>query len=206
MIRIWGRQSSVNVQKVLWTCEEVGVPFERVEAGGRFSDLRTEAFLALNPNGRIPVLEDGGFVLWESNAIVRYVAATHGAGRLYPTDTRARADAERWMDWQLTDILPAMRVLFFQLVRARADEKDPAAVESSRIAAAAAWGLVDAHLAGRRFLAGKDLTIADIPLGTFLHRWTALPIERPHLPALAAWHARLRARPAYARNVMRPLE
>ncbi len=206
MIRIWGRQSSVNVQKVLWTCDELGLPFERIDAGGRFSDLQTASFRALNPNGRIPVLEDSGFVLWESNAIVRYVAATYGTGRLCPPDSRARADAERWMDWQLTDILPGMRVLFFQLVRAREEEKDPAAVDRAIVAAAAAWRLLDAHLEGRRFVTGDDLSIADIPLGTFVHRWMALPIDRPALPALTAWYERLCGRPHYAAHVMRPLE
>jgi glutathione S-transferase len=206
MIRIWGRQSSVNVQKVLWTCDELGLPFARIEAGGAFSDLRTDAFRALNPNARIPVLEDAGLVLWESNTIVRYVAAAYGAGRLCPADPAARADAERWMDWQLTEVLPGMRTLFFQLVRARAEEKDAAAAQASLAAAGAAWRLLDAHLRGRDFVAGTALSIADIPLGTFAHRWMALPIERPRLPALAAWYERLCARPAYARNVMRPLE
>jgi len=206
VIRIWGRRSSVNVQKVLWACDEIGVPFERVDAGGAFSDLRTDAFRALNPNARIPVLEDSGFILWESNAIVRYVTATYGAGRLCPLDPRARADADRWMDWQLSDILPSMRVLFFQLVRARDEEKDPAAVERSMIAAAGSWRLLDAHLEGRKFVAGEDLSIADIPLGTFLYRWMALPIERPPLPSLAAWFERLCARPHFSSNVMRPLE
>lgn len=206
MIRIWGRQSSVNVQKVLWTCDELGIPFERIDAGGAFSNLRTDSFRALNPNARIPVLEDAGFILWESNAIVRYVAATYGAGRLCPLDSRARADAERWMDWQLTEILPSMRTLFFQLIRARDDEKDPAGLEASRIAAEASWRLLDGHLRGRQFLAGDSLSIADIPLGTFLYRWMALPIERPALPALTAWFERLAARPPYVRNVMRPLE
>lgn len=206
MIRIWGRQSSVNVQKVLWTCDELGVPFERIDAGGRFSDLQAEAFRALNPNARIPVLEDAGLVLWESNAIVRYVAGTYGAGRLCPLDPRARADADRWMDWQLNEILPGMRVLFHQLVRARDDEKDPAALERSLAAAGKAWAFLDTHLRGRPFVAGDSLTVADVPLGAFVHRWMALPIERPALPALAAWYQRLCARPPYACNVMLPLE
>ncbi|WP_270933405.1 glutathione S-transferase family protein [Falsiroseomonas oryzae] len=206
MIRIWGRQSSVNVQKVLWTCDELGVPFERIDAGGLFSDLQTASFRALNPNARVPVLEDSGFVLWESNAIVRYVAATFGAGQLCPLDPRARADAERWMDWQLTDILPSMRTLFFQLVRARDDEKDPAATERALAAAATSWRLLDEHLRGRRFVTGDDLSIADIPLGTFVYRWMALPVERPPLPSLMAWFERLCGSPHYARNVMRPLE
>ncbi len=206
MIRVWGRQSSVNVQKVLWTCEEIGLRFERIDAGGSFSNLQTESFRALNPNGRIPVLEDDGFVLWESNAIVRYLAATYGAGQLCPLDSRARADAERWMDWQLTDILPSMRTLFFQLIRAREDEQDPAALAASIRAAEAAWRLLDGQLEGRRFLAGDDVSIADIPLGTFVHRWMALPIDRPVLPSLTAWFERLAARPPYARTVMRPLE
>ena len=205
-MRIWGRQSSVNVQKVLWTCDELGTPYERIDAGGEFSDLQTDSFRKLNPNARIPVLEDSGFVLWESNAIVRYVAATYGNGQLCPRDPRARADAERWMDWQLTEILPSMRTLFFQLVRARDDERDPAAMERSKIAAAASWRLLDAHLRDRRFLTGDSLSIADIPLGTFVYRWMALPIERPPLPSLIAWFERLSARPHYARNVMRPLE
>lgn len=205
-MRIWGRRSSVNVQKVLWIADELGIAYERIDAGGRFSDLATDAFRALNPNARIPVIEDNGLVLWESNTIVRYLAAAYSHGRLYPPDARQRADAERWMDWQLTEMLPGMKVLFFQLIRATPAEKDPAATEHARIAAESAWRMLDAHLANREFLSGTALSIADIPLGTFAYRWMALPIERPKLPALEAWYGRLCTRPPYVSNVMRPLE
>jgi len=205
-MRIWGRRSSVNVQKVLWIADELGIAYERIDAGGRYSDLNTDAFRALNPNARIPVIEDNGFVLWESNTIVRYLAAAYGNGRFYPPDARERAHAERWMDWQLTEMLPSMKVLFHQLIRATPEEKDSGAMERSRIGAEAAWRMLDAHLVKRDFLSGPALSIADFPLGTFAYRWMALPIERPKLPALEAWYGRLSARPPYISNVMRPLE
>jgi glutathione S-transferase len=205
-MRIWGRRTSINVQKVLWTCAELGVAYERVDVGGPFGGLTDPAYLRLNPNGLIPVMDDDGFVLWESNTIVRYLAATRPAGTMYPSDPRKRADAERWMDWQLCHLLPGMSPLFMGLVRTPAAARDAAAIEVARRRAEGAWRLLDATLAARAYVAGDSLTVADIALGGFAYRWHALPIERPTLPALHAWYERLQERPGYREHVMLPLE
>jgi glutathione S-transferase len=206
MLRIWGRRSSINVQKVLWAADELLLAYERIDAGGAFGGLDTPAFRAMNPNARIPVIEDDGFVLWESNTIVRYLAAKHGIGGLHPERLAARADAERWMDWQLATMLPEVKVLFHHLVRAPLAERDPAAAERARAGAEVAWRLLDAHLADRPYVSGARFTMADIPLGAFAHRWKALPIERPRLVGVDAWYGRLIEREPFRRHVMLPLE
>jgi glutathione S-transferase len=203
-MRIWGRKTSINVQKVLWTCDELGIGYERLDAGGDFGGLAEPAYLALNPNGVVPVIADEGFVLWESNSIVRYLAATRGMGTLCPASPRERADAERWMDWQLCHLLPGMSPLFVGLVRTPAPARDAAAIEQGRQRAERAWRILDAQLEGRGWVTGSEFTMADIALGGFAYRWFALPIQRPELPHLAAWHARLSERPAYRTHVMIP--
>lgn len=205
-MKIWGRHTSINVQKVLWTCAELGVAHERVDVGGPFGGLDTPEYLRLNPNGRIPVIEDDGFVLWESNAIVRYLAATRGAGVLCPASPRERADAERWMDWQLCHVLPGMVTLFFGLVRKAPEHSDPSLLEAAKKRTEQAWRILDAHLAGRAHVLGERFGMADIPLGTFAYRWLALPLERPQLAHLEAWYERLTRRPAYREHVMLPLQ
>jgi glutathione S-transferase len=205
-MKIWGRRTSINVQKVLWTCAELGVAYERVDIGGPFGGLKDPAYLQLNPNGLIPVIDDDGFVLWESNSIVRYLAATRGAGALYARDARERANAERWMDWQLCHLLPGMSPLFMGLVRTPPEARDPGAIETARGRAGAAWRILDTALAGRRYVTGEHFTVADIALGGFAYRWHALPIERPSLPGVRAWYDRLQERSAYREHVMLPLE
>jgi glutathione S-transferase len=205
MLRIWGRHTSINVQKVLWCCDELGLDFERLDAGGEFGGLDTPEYRSLNPNGRIPTIQDGTFTLWEANTIVRYLAATHGSGTLCPASPRARADVERWMDWQLCHILPGLVTMFFGLVRTAPERRDAAAIEAARQRTQEAWGLLDHHLAQRRHVGGDDFTMGDIPLGAFCYRWYALPIERPRLPGLRAWYERLCERPAFQERVMLPL-
>lgn len=202
---IWGRSNSVNVQKVLWCCEEMAVEYQRIDAGGTFGVVNTPAYRNLNPNGLVPTLVDDGFVLWESNAIVRYLAAKHGDDNLWPDDARTRADADRWMDWQITTFWPAMRPLFLELVRTPPDKRNGKAIEESRLKTAEALGIVDAHLASHPFLAGDAFTLGDIPLGCGIWRWMALPIERPALPNLQRWFEALAQRPAYKAIVMLPL-
>ncbi|MFN7572859.1 MAG: glutathione S-transferase family protein [Betaproteobacteria bacterium] len=196
MLRLWGRLSSINVRKVEWAAREVGVPFERIDAGGSYGGLDTPAALARNPNRMIPVLDDDGFVLWESNAIVRYLCARYAPDRLYPLDLKRRFDAERWMDWQQTTLNPAGRGAFMQLIRTPAERRDATAVEASRAATEPLLVLLDRHLAGRRFVAGEDFTMADIPVGCEVHRWFNLPLARPALPNLYRWYGELRERPA----------
>lgn len=205
-MKIWGRHTSINVQKVLWTCGELGIAYERIDRGGSYGGLDTPEYREMNPNSRIPVIEDDGFVLWESNTIVRYLADKYGRGTLYPASARERADAERWMDWQICHILPGLVTMFFGLVRTAPKDRDMAAIEQARVRTGEFWKILDTHLAGRAFVTGGQFTMGDIPIGTFAYRWLALPIERPALPNLQAWYERLCARPAYRKNVMLPLQ
>ena len=205
MLKIWGRNNSVNVQKVLWCCEEAHIAYDRVDAGGAFGLVNTPEYRKLNGNGLVPTIEDDGFVLWESNAIVRYLAAKHARGRLWPDNPAARASADRWMDWQQTTFWPAIRPLFLGLVRTPADKRDPRALEDSRLKTAEVLELLDRQLASSAFVAGDDLTVGDIPLGCGIWRWMALPIERPARPHVQRWFDALAERPAYKAVVMRPL-
>lgn len=205
MLEVWGRKNSVNVQKVIWSCVEMGVPFQRYDVGGPFGGNREPDYLALNPNGLIPAISDDGFVLWESNAIVRYLAAKHGAGTLWSEDPAARAEADKWMDWQLGTLWNSLRPVFIGLIRTPPEERDHDVIEAARLQTAEALSILDSHLSEREYVAGDSLTMADIPLGTTVYRWMALDIERPPLPNLEAWYGRLQERPAYTENVMLPL-
>ena len=205
VLRIWGRISSVNVQKVVWAADELGLACERTEAGGAFGVVATPEYRRMNPNGLVPVIEDDGFVLWESNAIVRYLAAKHAPGTLWPGDLRRRADADRWMDWQATTFTPAMRDAFWQLVRTPADKRDAAALEASRAASEKAAALLDAHMAGRAFVAGESFTAADIVLGCAAHRWLHLPLAREPRPEMERWYASLGVRPGAAQVLSTPV-
>jgi glutathione S-transferase len=197
MLKIWGRASSMNVQKVLWCVGELGLPFERIDAGMEFGVVDTPEFRAMNPNGLVPVIEDGGFVLWESHAIVRYLSRRHGAGTLWPEDPHACADSDRWMDWFATAGWPSLRPLFLGYVRTRPENRDLAQLANARDAAARQMKLLDARLAGRPYICGQSFTMGDIPLGIGLHRWFNLPIEREPLEHLQRYYGVLRARPAY---------
>ncbi|HET9977590.1 MAG TPA: glutathione S-transferase [Burkholderiaceae bacterium] len=200
-MKVLGRASSINVRKVLWTAAEAGLAFEREDWGIGFRSTREETFLALNPNALVPVLiddRDGDFVLWESNTICRYLAAQAGRTDLLPATPRARAEVERWMDWQAGELNNAWRYAFMALVRL-----SPAHTDDNAIAASAAeWNrhmaLLDAHLERTgAHVAGADFTLADIVLGVSAQRWFATPIERPALRAVQAWFARVSTRPAY---------
>lgn len=201
MLKIWGRRNSANVQKVLWCCAELGLEYEREDAGGAFGRIRDPDMLARNPNARVPTVEHDGLVLWESNVVVRYLAAVHDPGGLWPEDPRVRAEAERWMDWQQTTAAEPMTTIFWGLVR------EPGRIGAGEIAAAAeqaagAWRIADDRLREREWLAGDRFTMADIPLGVFARRWFELEVDRPGLPGLEAWYARLRARPAFAEQAL----
>ena len=204
-LRIWGRLSSINVQKVVWCCGELGVPFERIDAGGAFGIVKTPEYKKLNPNSIVPVIEDDDFVLWESNAITRYLASKHGAGTLWPIEIRERADADRWMDWQSTEYSPLMRDAFWQLIRTPVEKQDAKVIEASLAGSEAATAILDAALVGRKYIAGDRFTMGDIPIGTAVHRWLNLPAKRNTRPALEAWYQRLMARPAAARVLTTPI-
>lgn len=205
MLRIWGRDNSVNVQKALWCCEEMEVPYERVDAGGSFGVVNTQQYRNMNPNGLVPTLEDEGFVLWESNAIVRYLAAKHSAGKLWPEDLKERAEADRWMDWQATTFWPAFRPLFWNLVRTPPEQREQGAMEESRLKTAEILAYLDAHLRNRSYIVGDALTMGDIPLGCAIWRWVGLPIDRPELANVQRWFETLGTRPAFSKIVMQPL-
>ncbi|KCB34109.1 glutathione S-transferase family protein [Bordetella hinzii] len=205
MLKIWGRLSSVNVQKVVWAVRELALPHTLTEAGGAFGGLDTPEYGRMNPNRRVPVIDDGGFVLWESNAIVRYLAARYGAGSLWPADPCVRADADRWMDWQTTEWQPALGPAFLGLIRTPEAQRDPAAIAAAVKRSAACALLLEQALQGRDFIAGSQFTMGDIPLGCAAHRWFGLPIERPETPNLAAWYRRLMMRPAVQGVLTLPL-
>lgn len=205
MLRIWGRSNSVNVQKPLWCCAEMGVQYEQVDAGGTFGVVNTPQYRNLNPNGLVPTIEDDGFMLWESNAIVRYLTAKHSAGKLWPEDLKMRAEADKWMDWQSTTFWPNFRPLFWNLVRTPPDQRDEKAMEDSRLRTAEVLGILDAHLKNRAYIVGDALTMGDIPLGCAIWRWMGLPIARPDFPNVQRWYDTLAARPAYRKIVMLPL-
>ena len=201
MLKIWGRLTSVNVQKVVWCADELGLAYDRIDAGRDFGLVNTADYLAKNPNGLVPVIEDNGFVLWESNAIVRYLAAQHGAGTLCPGDPRMRADADRWMDWQATAFNPAIGPAFWQLIRFAPEKRDPAVIETARDSAEKKLALLDAHLATREFVAGSWFTMGDIPLGCSIDRWYKLPLAHEAHKNVERWYAALKEREG-ARQVM----
>ena len=205
MVKIWGRKDSSNVQKVLWCCDELGVAFGRIDIGGSFGGNKEKPYLDLNPNGVVPTIEDGSFVLWESNSIVRYLVDKFGQGRLVSPTPEGRADSNRWMDWQLTTMGPAMVPIFIALVRTPEEKRDQKAIENARQKAAGAWQIVDDHLAKKSYLAGDTFTIGDIPIGVWAFRWFNLPIQRPELVHLKAWYDRLCKRPPYQTHVMIPM-
>lgn len=196
MLKIWGRMSSINVKKVVWTAQELGLDFQRTEAGGLFGVVKTPEYMQLNPNSLVPMIEDEGFVLWESNVIVRYLCARHSAGEMYPTDLRERFDAERWMDWQQTTLNPASRPGFVQLIRTAPEQRDAALVADSHAAVEALMAMLDAHLAQRSFMVGERFTVADIPLACEVHRWFGLPQSRQSRPHIERWYDSLCARQA----------
>lgn len=201
-MKIWGRNNSTNVRKVLWCAAELGLAYEHIPAGGAFGQVQSPAYLALNPNGLVPCLEDEGLVLWESNAIVRYLTRQYGAPPFAPSDPRAFAVADKWMDWTSLSFAVPFRDLFWNLVRVAPDQRDDAAMERGAHQCAELMRRADATLQGSPYLSGRDFGIGDIPLGCIAYAWFSLPIERPRLAALEAWYERIAARPAFRTGVM----
>jgi glutathione S-transferase len=205
MIKIWGRTDSSNVQKVLWCCGELGIEFERLDWGGKFGGNKDKDYLALNPNGLVPTMKDGDFILWESNSIMRYLNAQYGNGRLLPSSPQGMANANRWMDWQLSTLNPAIVPLFWNLIRTPADKRDPKTIQNALEKTTAAWQIVENQLLQGPFVAGDQLSLGDIPVGVWAYRWFNLPIERPKLPNLENWYERLKRRKPYQVHIMLPL-
>jgi glutathione S-transferase len=202
MLKILGRITSSNVQKVVWLCEEMGLPFQREDVGGAFGKNREAPYLALNPNAVVPTIDDDGFILWESNSIVRYLAAKHSMGKIYPTDLKTRASAERWMDWQLTVLGPAHGPVFQGLIRTPPEKRDMNAINAGRDRYSAAVKIMDSYLAKSAYLAGDSFTIGDISPAPFVYRWFTLPIQREDYPNLKRWYGSIAARPGFKKTVI----
>ncbi len=200
-MKIWGRTNSVNVKKALWALEELGLKYERIDAGMQFGVNKTPEYLGMNPTGLVPTIDDGGFVLWESHAIVRYLAAKHGAGTLWPNDLRVRADADRWMDWTHSFSREFQRPVFWPLVRTPPEKRDLKAIEEACRKCGELLAIPDQNLSKKPYLAGSNFTMGDIPLGCHVQLWMRLPIERPRQPNLEAWFNRLCSRPAFKKIV-----
>lgn len=203
MLKVWGRVNSVNVKKALWCIDELGLPYERVDAGLQFGVVNTPEYKKMNPMSLVPTIEEDGFILWESHSIVRYLSAKHGKGVLWPLDERTRGLANQWMDWAFT-FQGSVRDAFWNLIRTPEDRRDAKAIEASRVKSAQLATILDRALEGRLYVAGS-FSMGDIPVGAEVQRWIRLPIERPKLPNLEAWFARLSARPAFKKNVDIPL-
>lgn len=202
MLTIWGRLNSHNVKKVAWFAAEIGMPHVRRDVGGQFG--MSDAYLALNPNALIPTIEDDGLVLWESNAILRYLAAKYAPGIYWSDDPAVRAQGDKWMDWQFA-YADAQRDAFLNLVRLPPEKRDSARIAGSAAACARHMTVLDEALSRQTWLSGGRFGIGDIPMGVYAHSWFSLPIERPAVPHVAGWYERLKTRPAFAAQVMIPL-
>ena len=202
MLTIWGRLNSHNVKKVAWLAAEIDMPHVRRDVGGQFG--MSDAYLALNPNALIPTIEDDGVVLWESNAILRYLAAKYAPEAYWSDDPTVRAQGDKWMDWQFA-YADAQRDAFLNLVRLPPEKRDPGCIAGSAAACARHMTVLDEALSRQTWLSGDRFGIGDIPMGVYTHTWFSLPIERPAVPHVAGWYERLRTRPAFAAQVMIPL-
>jgi glutathione S-transferase len=207
MLTIWGRPSSFNTQKVLWLADELGLAYKHVPAGGSSGGLDTPEFLAMNPHGRVPVIDDGGTIVWESHTILRYLAARHGHGRFWHDDPAKRAGVEAWMDWAQTRLQPDfLNGVFWGFYRTPDHLRDWPAIKQNVARCARNFQLLDQILADRPYLGGDAVSLADIPAGTALYRYFELEIERPPVPNVEAWYRRLRERAPYRARVMLPFD
>jgi glutathione S-transferase len=204
MLKIWGRVNSVNVKKAMWCVAELGIAYERIDAGMQFGVVNTPEYRRMNPTGLVPTIDDDGFTLWESHSIVRYLCAKHSAGRLWPTDPKSRADAERWMDWAFA-FQSAMRNVFWGLIRTAPEKRDASAIEEGRKRTLALLPVLEQTLAKQTYVAGAAFTMGDIPIGCEVQRYMRVPIERPSFPAVQAWFERLRERQPFRDHVDLPL-
>ncbi len=205
MLKLWGRLNSTNVKKALWCLEELNIEYARVDAGGIFGVVGEADYIAKNPNQLVPCLEDGELVLWESNAIVRYLAARYGEGILWQVDPAQRAQADKWMDWVTSSLAAPFRTVFWNMVRTASEQRDMPAVLAATAECSKLMSIADRTLSEQPYLSGASFGMGDIPLGCFAYAWFEMPIERPDLPHLKAWYERLRQRTAYQTAVVTPL-
>jgi len=203
MLKIWGRPYSSNVIPVIWTAEELGIEFQLELAGGSFGRLDTDEYQRINPNRMIPAIQDGDFALWESRAIIRYLCETYGMNSLCPEDLKKRAIADQWMDWCSTRAFPPVIWAFFATVRTKPEVRNSTLIARHQDEAAKVFPVLEAHLENQDFVGGNSFSMADIPLGAVIYRYFNIDIQRPSLPNVEAWYARLCERPAYQKHVMR---
>jgi glutathione S-transferase len=201
MLKVWGRKTSSNVQKVMWAIGDLKLAHERVDIGGPFGGNKEGPYLAMNPNGLVPTLEDGDVMIWESNSIVRYLANKYGAGTLEPADLKTRALASQWMDWQLSVAGPAIGPAFMGLIRTPPDKRDHAAIAASQQKTTEAMKMFDANLSKRAYAAGDNFSMGDIPVGIMVYRFWQLVPDRPSLPNLERWYAQIEKRPGFRDHV-----
>jgi glutathione S-transferase len=206
-LKIWGRANSVNVQKVLWCLRELGLAYERIDAGMQFGRNHEPDYLAMNPNARVPTMVDGDFVLWESNSIMRYLCLAYGDGSpIYPGEPKRRAAVDRWLDWTLSTVQPVDRPVFWALVRTPPERRDMAAIQQDADLEAPVWRIADHHLSTRRFIEGDDFTLADIAVGAYARRWLGFEgITKPRFSHLERWFAQFASRPGFAEVVAPPM-
>ncbi|MDE1196931.1 glutathione S-transferase [Pseudomonas sp. Bc-h] len=206
MLKIWGRKNSSNVRKALWVAEELGLEYEAINAGGAFGVNDQPEYLARNPNGVVPMIEDGDFVLWESNTIVRYLAAQYAPdSTLCPSSAKARAEQDKWMDWTTSTFAVPFKTVFWGVLRTPAEQQDWAQINAAKATIEGMLRIVDKTLSTQPYLSGNEFGMGDIPLGSFIYAWFEMPIERTDLPHLKAWYERLQQRPAYRTAVMTAL-
>jgi len=202
-LTIWGRANSVNVMKALWCLAELDIPYERIDAGMQFGRNNEAEYLAMNPNGRVPTLVDGDYVLWESNSVMRYLCMAYGKGTpIYPQEAKRRAGVDRWLDWTLSTVQPVDRPVFWAIVRTPPEQQDWTQIRKDAAAAAEVWHILDRQLASRRFVEGDDFTIADIAVGAFARRWLGFTgITKPAFAHVERWYADIAGRPSFARRI-----
>ena len=205
MLKIWGRTNSINVQKVLWTVEELNIHYQRIDAGLQIGVNNEEWFANLNPNRTTPTIEDDGFVLWESNVIIRYLTERYGPEEFYPTDPQQKALMEQWMDWQQTTVMLDLGPLFLSLIRTPKDQQDAELISRTAENMEQHMAILDGHLRDKDYLLGPKLTATDIPVGAVVYRWYALDVPHPEFPALKDWYKRLQTSSAYREQIMKPL-
>jgi len=207
MLNIWGRRSSFNVQKVMWLVGELDLQHQHIDAGGKFGGLDDPAFLAMNPHGRVPVIQDADAVAWESHTILRYLAVRHGRDRFWSDDPSSRARVEGWMDWSQTSLQPDfLNGVFWGFFRTPPERRNWTAINAALSRCATHFGKLDRLLEGRPFLLGETLSLADITAGTSLYRYFELKIERPSLPQVERWYRTLQQRAPFREHVMIPFE
>jgi len=206
VIKFYGRSTSDSVQKTFWILCETEQPYEHIQLGGKHGGLDDPAYLALNPHARVQTLCDGDLVVWESNAIIRYLAATYASGSLWPVDAAKRAEADQWMEWAQTMLYPDFNKLFWLTIRAPIPEQDQALIAHTLVQVNEYYRVLEQHLAGRDYVLGESLTMADFPSGATLYRYFEMPVERPRLPNIQRWYESLKRQPACQAHVMVPFE